>query len=190
MKVAVTAFLLCCLVASGWSCSSPDVKTGSTPGNTQDDAQSTDEAVSSSVDASGSGGAEAETETVVLNIDEKKEADSIYTVIETLEDCYRTENYELWLSLLTRAYKDHFDDPETLDSEGWDAQNIQEFFNLLVNTRRRGNIADLEISRVEFVSDYKAYVYVILGDKEFPEPQHTFIRIGETWYKGLSTEEV
>lgn len=45
-----------------------------------------------------------------------------------------------------------------------------------------------EISRVEFVSTNKAYVYVILGGEEFPTPQHTFIRAGESWYKGLSHE--
>jgi hypothetical protein len=132
----------------------------------------------------------AEAETPVLNIDEEKEADSIYSVIETLENCYRTRNYDRWRSLLTHAYSDHFDDPHILASEGWNATNIREFFNLLVSARRRGNIGDLEISRVVFVSDYKAFVYVILGGEEFPEPQHTFIRIGETWYKGLSTEEV
>ena len=190
MKFMVTASLLCCLAASVWSCSSPDVKTGSTPGEAQDDVQPTDEAIAPNINDTGNGLEHVETETVVLNIDEEKETDSIYTVIETLEDCYRTANFERWLSLLTGAYKDHFDDADILASEGWDARNIEEFFDLLVNTRRRGNIADLEISRVEFVSDYKAYVYVILGDKEFPEPQHTFIRIGETWYKGLSTEEV
>lgn len=214
MKIILTALLLIGLLFMGWGCRNAAVKTGSEQGEPAVESQSrTEQQVEQPTnEASVSNGPEiqekpyqhseteevekeetievAEAEKPVLNINERKEADSIYTVIETLEDCYRTSNYDRWLSLLTHTYRDHFDDPNTLASEGWDATNIREFFDLLVRTRRKGNIRDLEISRVEFVSDYKAFVYVILGGEEFPKPQHTFIRIRETWYKGLSTEEV
>lgn len=214
MKKIFTALFLIGLLIIGWGCRNAAVKTGSGQGKPAVESQSGtgQSAEQPAREASVSDGSEnqeelyqqaeagevgkektvevAEAETPVLNIDEEEEADSIYTVIETLEDCYRTRNYDRWLSLLTHAYRDHFDDPNTLASEGWDATNIMEFFDLLVSTRRRGNVRDLEISRVEFVSDYKAFVYVILRGEEFPEPQHTFIRMGETWYKGLSTEEV
>ena len=191
MKIFLTAFLLIGLLSMGWGCRNAAVKSGSEQVAEQpvqetsvsDDPETQAEAEEEIIEV-------REPEKLVLNIDEEKEADSIYSVIETLEDCYRTTNYNRWLSLLTQSYKNHFDDPDNLASEGWDATNIREFFDLLVRTRRKGNIRDLEISRVEFVSDYKAFIYVILGGEEFPEPQHTFIRIGESWYKGLSTEEV
>jgi hypothetical protein len=206
MALSLIVYLLLC-----WGCTYTTVKSGSDQQESSVESQSQTESLAeqSKGERSTDAGREsaqapdpqedaegvekreaAEDGAPVLNIDEEKEADSIHTVIEILEDCYRTRNYDRWLSLLTHAYRDHFDDPNTLASEGWDATNIREFFDLLVSVRRRGNIRDLEISRVEFVSDYKAFVYVILGGEEFPEPQHTFIRIGETWYKGLSTEEV
>jgi hypothetical protein len=123
-----------------------------------------------------------------LNIDQEEETRSIYTVIEELESCYRTRDYEKWLNLLTSNYRRHFNNRAMLQTEGWDAENIREFFELLVQTRRKSDIADLEISRVEFVSDNKAYVYVVLNGEEFPTPQHTFIRINDSWMKGLSHE--
>jgi hypothetical protein len=132
--------------------------------------------------------AEAPVRERVLNIDQDEETRSIYTVIEELESCYRTEDYEKWLSLLTSDYRHHFNDRAILLTEGWDAENIRGFFDLLVQTRRKSNIADLETSRVEFVSDNKAYVYVVLNGEEFPTPQHTFIRINDSWMKGLSHE--
>lgn len=202
MKGILTVIPLCCLLFMGWGCQNAAVKTDSASvqkeaaADSQSATKQTETAVSDDVEKQEQPGHQtadhvaAETETPVLHIDEEKETVSIYTVIETLEDCYKTQNYDLWLSLLTSAYREHFDNDEALASEGWDATNIREFFDLLVSARRRGNIGDLEISRVEFVNDYKAYVYVILEGKEFPEPQHTFIRIGESWYKGLSTEEV
>jgi hypothetical protein len=203
MKPIVTLFLACSLLICAWGCSNSAVKNGSAEKNTADAVPTTDtvdekqepgETVSVDDAQQEDSGERAsaqdeEVEELVLNIDEEKEAVSIYTVIESLEDCYRTKNYDRWLSYLTQAYRDHFNNPETLASEGWDAGNLEEFFDLLVSVRRKGNIGDLEISRVEFVSDYKAFVYVILGGSEFPEPQHTFIRIGDSWYKGLSTEE-
>jgi len=124
----------------------------------------------------------------VLNIDEEKETRSIYTVIEELESCYSMYDYAQWLSLLTMSYRQHFNDREILEAEGWAATNIREFFDLLVQTRRGRNIGDLDISRVEFINDNKAYVYVLLDDEEFPVPQHTFIRVGDSWLKGLSNE--
>jgi len=202
MKRMLAVILLCGLLIMDWGCQNAAVKTDSASAqkeaavDSQSATEQTETSVSSDVEKQEQSGHQtedrvaAEAETPVLHIDEEKETVSIYTVIETLENCYKTKNYDLWLSLLTSAYRDHFDNAETLASEGWDATNIREFFDLLVSARRRGNIGDLEISRVEFVSDYKAYVYVILEGKEFPEPQHTFIRIGESWYKGLSTQEV
>ncbi|KPJ83662.1 MAG: hypothetical protein AMS17_17165, partial [Spirochaetes bacterium DG_61] len=124
----------------------------------------------------------------VLNIDEERETRSIYTVIEELESCYSMYDYAQWLSLLTMSYRQHFNDREILEAEGWAATNIREFFDLLVQTRRGRNIGDLDISRVEFINDNKAYVYVLLDDEEFPVPQHTFIRVGDFWLKGLSNE--
>ena len=124
----------------------------------------------------------------VLNIDEAKETRSIYTVIEELESCYSMYDYAQWLSLLTMSYRQHFNDREILEAEGWAATNIREFFDLLVQTRRGRNIGDLDISRVEFINDNMAYVYVLLDDEEFPVPQHTFIRVGDSWLKGLSNE--
>ena len=58
----------------------------------------------------------------------------------------------------------------------------------MVQTRRKSDIGDLDVSRVDFVSDTKAYVYVVLDGEEFPTPQHTFIRIDDSWLKGLSYE--
>jgi hypothetical protein len=143
---------------------------------------------SSTGDSTDTGGDSGLREAGPLNIDEAVETRSIYVAIEELEDCYRTKNYNKWLSLLTPGYRHYFNDPALLDAEGWDAENLNEFFLLLVKTRRRSNIGDLEISRVEFVSDNKAFVYVLLEGEEFPVPQHTFIRIDNTWLKGLSDE--
>lgn len=130
-----------------------------------------------------------ENETGQPAIDEERETVSIVTVIERLEDSYRTQDYELWLNLLTPAYRRRYSDPRHLEAEGWDAADLRSFFKLLVKTRKRENIGSLEISRVEFVSPTKALVYVLLAGEEFPVPQHTFIRRGDTWYKGLKEEE-
>jgi hypothetical protein len=197
MKRIATICLVCGLLAFVWGCSNSAVKSPETDTHTTDteagkqepEGAATVDDVQEGTAREAAEGKSEEVEEPVLNIDEEKEAVSIYTVIETLEDCYRTKNYDRWLSLLTQAYRDHFDNPKTLAAEGWDAGTLEEFFYLLVSARRMGNVGDLEISRVEFVSDYKAFVYVILGGEEFPEPQHTFIRIGDNWYKGLSTEE-
>jgi hypothetical protein len=131
----------------------------------------------------------AEEDEPLAPIDEEKETVSIITVIETLEMTYRTEDYEKWLSLLTPRYKEKYSKRENLAAEGWDASDLHSFFALLVQARRKENIGSLEISRVEFVSPRKAHVYVIFKGEEFPEPQHTFIRIGDSWYKGLREEE-
>ncbi len=127
-------------------------------------------------------------ETPAPPIDEEKEAESIVSVIETLEGCYKTADLKKWQTLLTPMYRERHNDPEFLKLEGWSATDIESFFYLLVETRKKGNITSLPISRVEFINQNKALVYVILGDKEFPEPQHTFIRLDNRWYKGLTEE--
>ena len=90
--------------------------------------------------------------------------------------------------MLSPKYREKYNNPEFLNQEGWDATDIESFFYLLIETRKKGNITALPISRVEFIKDDKALVYVILGDEEFPEPQHTFVRIENNWYKGLREE--
>lgn len=127
-------------------------------------------------------------ETPAVPIDEEKETESIISVIEALEGCYKTANLEKWQSLLTPLYRERHNDPEFLKIGGWSATDIESFFYLLVETRKKGNITSLPISRVEFINQNKALIYVILGDKEFPEPQHTFIRLDNRWYKGLIEE--
>jgi len=127
-------------------------------------------------------------ETPAPPIDEEKEAESIVSVIETLEGCYKTADLKKWQTLLTPMYRERHNDPEFLKLDGWSATDIESFFYLLVETRKKGNITSLPISRVEFINQNKALVYVILGDKEFPEPQHTFIRLDNRWYKGLTEE--
>ena len=131
---------------------------------------------------------EEKIETPVPPIDEEKEAESIVSVIETLEGCYKTADLKKWQNLLTPMYMERHNDPEFLKLGGWSATDIESFFYLLVETRKKGNITSLPISRVEFINQNKALVYVILGDKEFPEPQHTFIRLDNRWYKGLTEE--
>ena len=123
-----------------------------------------------------------------LTIDEKRETVSIITVIETLEESYKNNDFENWKLLLTSSYQEKYDNSEFLKGEGWDAGDLKTFFHLLVATRKKENITALPISRVEFISDKKALVYVILGEEEFPEPQHTFVRINDNWYKGLREE--
>ena len=127
-------------------------------------------------------------ETPAPPIDEEKEDESIVSVIETLEGCYKTADLKKWQNLLTPMYRERHNDPEFLKLGGWSATDIESFFYLLVETRKKGNITSLPISRVEFINQNKALVYVILGDKEFPEPQHTFIRLDNRWYKGLTEE--
>ncbi len=119
---------------------------------------------------------------------EKRETVSIIQVIESLEESYEKNDFELWKSFLTPKYREKYNDLELLKKEGWNAGNLESFFKLLVDTRRKGNIAALEISRVEFINPNKALVYVVFGDEEFPEPQHTFIKINDKWYKGLIEE--
>ncbi len=121
-------------------------------------------------------------------VDEAKETESIINVITALEKCYKTYNFGNWKKLLTKRYKEKYSNAKNLKKEGWPAKDLYSFFKLLVKTRRASNISSLSISRVEFVSPNKAYVYVILGDEEFPEPQHTFLKIDDSWYKGLRDE--
>ena len=124
-----------------------------------------------------------------ITIDKSFETESIINVIENLEECYKENNFDKWKSFLTEAYKDYYSNPKNLHEEGWGVNTLEEFFNLLVETRKSSNIEALEISRVEFLSNNKALVYVKLKGKEFPKPQHTFIRINGKWYKGLMDEE-
>ena len=120
---------------------------------------------------------------------EKKETVSIINIIEDLEKCYKEGDFEKWKSFLTPRYKQRYSDPQSLKEEGWDAVDIASFFHLLVKTRKTENIGTLPISRVEFLNENKALVYVFFEDEEFPEPQHTFVRINGKWYKGLREEE-
>lgn len=113
---------------------------------------------------------------------------SILDTIEQLEQCYETQNFKKWKSLLTPTYKEKYSDPVFLKQQGWNANNLESFFYLLIQTREKNGIKSLPISRVEFVNPNKAYVYVIFKGKEFPKPQHTFIKIGNSWYKGLPDE--
>lgn len=124
-----------------------------------------------------------------ITINKTIETESIINVIESLEECYKNKDYEKWKSFLTKAYKERYNNPEYLHKEGWGVNSLEEFFNLLVETRKSSNIEALETSRVEFLSDNKALVYVKFKGKEFPKPQHTFIRINGKWYKGLIDEE-
>jgi hypothetical protein len=201
MKSFWTTLLLAALLIPYWGCSHQANKEGTapeTPDRTTVESPRGNEAGRKDEDAGKVFPAEGQEETKEygspdkagrsLNIDEEKETLSIFTVIEELETCYRTKNFEKWLSLLTPSYRRHFNNQGLLEAEGWDADNINEFFDLLVQTRRKSNIADLEISRVEFLNDDKAYVYVLLEGEEFPVPQHTFIRISDSWLKGLSNE--
>jgi hypothetical protein len=119
---------------------------------------------------------------------EEEEAESIVDVIEELENCYKTNDFEKWKSLLTVSYKEKYNDPEQLQGENWDAEDLESFFQLLVQTRRKGRITSLEVSRVVFVNAKKARVFVIFEGKEFPDPQHTFIKINDKWLKGLNYE--
>jgi len=118
----------------------------------------------------------------------QKETNSILNTIEKLEQCYETENFEDWESLLTPDYKAKYNDPVFLKEHGWKANNLKSFFYLLIQTREKNGIKSLPISRVDFVNPNKAYVYVLYKGKEFPKPQHTFIKIGNAWYKGLPEE--
>ena len=118
----------------------------------------------------------------------KEQTKSIIETIEELENCYKTKNYEKWKSLLTPEYKKKYGNPDFLKKNGWKANNLESFFYLLIETREKNGIEALPISRVEFVSPNKAYVYVLFKGKEFPKPQHTFIKIGDSWYKGLPEE--
>ncbi len=135
-------------------------------------------------------GSETTAPTVIVKEEDvaSPEVQSIITVIAELEECYRLNNFEKWLGLLTPHYRAAYSDPEFLAREGWKAGSIESFFRLLVETRRRGNIRSLAVSRVSFINPNKAQVYVMLESEEFPRPQHTFIRIGNSWYKGLANE--
>lgn len=114
--------------------------------------------------------------------------ESITQVIEEIENCYITNNFDKWVSLLTPSYRTVYNDSQFLAREGWDACDIESFFHLLVEARKRGNIVSLPVSRIEFVNPDKALVYVIFENSEFPKPQHTLIRIEGTWYKGIENE--
>jgi hypothetical protein len=120
---------------------------------------------------------------------EKKETVSIINIIEELEQCYKESDFKKWKSFLTPKYKERYSDSQSLKEEGWDAVDVESFFHLLVETRKTENINTLPISRVEFLNENKALVYVFFGDEEFPEPQHTFVRINGKWYKGLREEK-
>jgi hypothetical protein len=117
-----------------------------------------------------------------------KHTESILSVIGALEECYRTGDFEKWQSLLTPLYREKHSDPEYLRAQGWDADDLRDFFRFLITTRKGGNVTALEISRVEFENPGKARVFVILDGREFPEPQHTFVRTGDSWLKGLPEE--
>jgi hypothetical protein len=119
---------------------------------------------------------------------ERRETVSIIQVIESLEESYEKNDFELWKSFLTPKYREKYNDPEILKKEGWNVGDLESFFKLLIDTRKKGKIAALEISRVEFINPNKALVYVVFGGEEFPEPQHTFIKINDKWYKGLIEE--
>ena len=119
----------------------------------------------------------------------EKETESILDTIEKLEKCYETGDFEKWESLLTPVYKAKYNNPIFLKEHGWKAKDLKSFFYLLIQTREKNGIKSLPISRVEFVNPNKAYVYVLFKGKEFPKPQHTFIKIGNSWYKGLPDEE-
>jgi len=122
-------------------------------------------------------------------VEAKQEAENILTVINRLEETYENDDFEGWQSILTPDYRRKYSNPESLQKDGWDANDLHSFFDLLVETRQKGQIKTLEISRVVFVNPNKAYVYVFFQDREFPEPQHTFIRIDGEWLKGLQEEE-
>ncbi len=119
----------------------------------------------------------------------KQEAENILAVINRLEETYENNDFEGWQSMLTPDYRKKYSDPVNLREEGWDAADLHSFFNLLVKTRRKGQIKTLKISRVVFANPNKAYVYVFFKNREFPEPQHTFVRINGKWLKGLREEE-
>ena len=118
----------------------------------------------------------------------EQNTESILDVINSLEECYETGDFEKWRGYLTPRYSEMHDDAVYLRAEGWNADDLRSFFKLLIKTRKRGSITTLSVSRIDFVSSNKALVYVILGESEFPEPQHTFIRVGDRWSKGLQDE--
>ena len=122
------------------------------------------------------------------HVEVEEYTESILSVIESLEECYRTGDLEKWKSLLTPLYKEKYGDPSYLRAQGWGATDLNAFFRLLIKTRNQGNVTALAISRVEFINQQKALVFVILGGSEFPEPQHTFIKIENSWLKGLPEE--
>jgi hypothetical protein len=120
--------------------------------------------------------------------DEVRETESILDVIESLEESYKNRDYDMWKSFLTEGYRKKYGDPKVLKREGWDATDLHSFFDVLIEARARASIGTLSISRIEFINPNKALVYVMLGGEEFPEPQHTFIKINDRWYKGLFEE--
>jgi hypothetical protein len=134
------------------------------------------------------GRSSAKEEPPLTRVEVEEYTESILSVIESLEECYGTGDFEKWKSLLTPLYKEKHDDSAYLRAQGWAAADLGAFFRLLIKTRRRGNVTALDISRVEFVNPRKALVFVILDKNEFPEPQHTFIRAGNSWLKGLPEE--
>ena len=175
--------LLLLSILSSWGCSSSkNVVTGGQPVHEEETLDKDKPSVTTQ---------ESEEEIdkpVKLTIDEEKETVSIISVIEALEESYKVQDFEKWKILLSPKYREKYSNPDFLNQEGWNATDIESFFYLLIETRLKGNITALPISRVEFIKDDKALVYVMLGDKEFPEPQHTFIRIENNWYKGLREE--
>jgi hypothetical protein len=172
-----------------------DAKSGETVDKTAEREKSGNEG--STFRAAGHDGKPGETDAVPEN--PKKEApltpveverytESIMNVIESLEACYATGDFERWKSLLTPLYREKHDDPAYLQAQGWSAAGLYSFFKLLISTRKQGNVTALKISRIEFEKPWKALVFVILEEREFPEPQHTFIKIGDKWLKGLPEE--
>ncbi len=119
----------------------------------------------------------------------KEQAENILDIINRFEETYEKNDFEGWQSMLTADYRKKYSNPEDLHKDGWNATDLHSFFNILVETRRKGQIKTLKISRVVFVNPNKAYVYVFFENKEFPKPQHTFIRINGTWLKSLREEE-
>jgi hypothetical protein len=138
--------------------------------------------------AESGGTSSTEEEPPLTQVKVEEYTESILSVIESLEKCYGTGDFEKWKSLLTPLYREKHDDPAYLRAEGWAATDLLAFFRLLIKTRKQGNVTALEISRIEFVNPWKARVFVLLDKSEFPEPQHTFIKRGNSWLKGLPEE--
>jgi hypothetical protein len=179
-------FLVLALALGGCVSANRSRREGPGVENPADEKSEIDERAARAAESGGTESAEEPPPLTPVEVEEYTE--SILSVIESLEECYRTGDFEKWKSLLTPLYREKHDDREYLRAQGWAAADLGAFFRLLIKTRRQGNVTALEISRVEFVNPRKALVFVILEKNEFPEPQHTFIRAGNSWLKGLPEE--